>query len=42
VKEGNTIYSAYLIDLPGQKPVTIWLITEHDRSVTTILFPSEY
>jgi hypothetical protein len=25
-----------------KKDVTIWIITEWDRSVTTILFPNEY
>jgi hypothetical protein len=35
---GNRILSKYL--LPDQTP--IWIITEWDRSVTTILFPSEY
>jgi hypothetical protein len=31
------VLSAYTVD--GEK---IWIITEHDRSVTTILFPEEY
>lgn len=34
---GNRVLSAYTLD--GEK---IWIITEWDRSVTTILFPSEY
>jgi hypothetical protein len=37
LKVGNRILSAYTIN--GTK---IWIITEWDRSVTTILFPSEY
>jgi hypothetical protein len=38
VKEGFRILSAY--SLPdGEK---FWVITEADRSVTTILLPSEY
>ena len=38
VKEGFRILSAY--GLPdGQK---LWIITEADRSVTTLLLPSEY
>jgi hypothetical protein len=37
VTEGNRLLSAYVID--GTK---IWIITEWDRSVTTILFPDEY
>lgn len=28
------------INIPHE--VKIWIITEHDRSVTTLLFPSEY
>jgi hypothetical protein len=31
------ILSAYTVD--GEK---VWVITEWDRSVTTVLFPSEY
>ena len=38
VQEGTRILSAYL--LPDG--VKLWLITEWDRSVTTILLPSEY
>ena len=34
---GSRLLSAYIID--GQK---IWIITEADRSSTTIRFPSEY
>lgn len=37
VQNGGRILSAYLI---GQQK--IWIITEADRSVTTILLPSEY
>jgi hypothetical protein len=37
VKEGFRILSAY--DTPAGK---IWIITEHDRSVTTVLRPEEY
>lgn len=39
VKNGNRImgaYKDYIYD------ITIWIITEWDRSVTTILFPHEY
>lgn len=42
VVEGDTIHSKYLISVPGKGSVIIWVITEHDRSVTTILFPSDY
>lgn len=38
VKVGDRIMSSYLI-APNCK---IWIITEHDRSVTTLLLPSEY
>ena len=34
---GNRLLSTYTID--GTK---IWIITERDRSVTTVLFPDEY
>jgi hypothetical protein len=37
VENGTRLLSAYTIE--GKK---IWIITEHDRSVTTVLFPSEY
>jgi len=37
VENGSRILSAY--HLYGQK---IWIITEWDRSVTTVLLPSEY
>lgn len=35
--EGSRILSSY--EIAGRK---VWLITEADRSVTTLLFPSEY
>lgn len=38
LKEGNRLLSAY-----EQKPFPkIWIITEWNRSVTTVLFPEEY
>lgn len=37
VKDGSRILSAYSHD--NEK---IWVITESDRSCTTVLFPSEY
>ena len=37
VKDGGVIRSRYMID---NQP--IWVITEADRSITTILLPSEY
>jgi len=38
LKHGFRLMSAYI--LPTW--VKIWIITEHDRSVTTILLPEEY
>ena len=38
VKEGFRILSAYELETD----VKVWVITEWDRSVTTILLPSEY
>jgi len=38
LKEGFRILSAYILKT-GQK---IWIITEADRSVTTLLLPEEY
>jgi hypothetical protein len=37
VENGERILSSYTID--DEK---LWVITEWDRSITTILFPSEY
>jgi hypothetical protein len=39
VKEGFRILSAYKLPRTGVK---LWIITEADRSVTTILLPDEY
>lgn len=40
VNSGDSrIFAAYINQNTGDK---IWIITEADRSVTTILFPSEY
>lgn len=42
----NRLHSAYPIDdakpCAGHGPNTIWVITEWDRSVTTLLLPDEY
>jgi len=38
IQNGNRIFSAYHLS-SGQK---IWVITEADRSATTILLPEEY
>lgn len=37
VKDGTRIFSAYIV---GSEK--IWVITEADRSVTTLLLPGEY
>ena len=43
LKEGTRLLSAYNDDrFPKQGVATIWIITEADRSSTTILFPDEY
>ena len=44
VREGNRILSNYPIDetKPAEGNNSLWIITEHDRSVTTFLLPSEY
>jgi hypothetical protein len=34
------LFSSYKLPIPGVP--TIWIITEADRSATTILFPEEY
>jgi len=39
VEDGGRIISAYEI---GENKVKIWIITEADRSYTTILLPEEY
>jgi len=38
LKEGSRLLSAYV--LPSG--VRLWVITEHDHSVTTVLLPREY
>jgi len=43
VKEGDRLLSSYNDDrFPKNGVATIWIITEGDRSATTILFPDEY
>jgi hypothetical protein len=37
IKDGGLLHSAY--DINGH---TVWIMTEGDRSVTTILLPDEY
>jgi hypothetical protein len=38
VREGTRVFSAYEL----RDGTRIWIITEADRSVTTILLPGEY
>jgi hypothetical protein len=38
VREGTRVFSAYEL----RNGTRIWIITEADRSVTTILLPEEY
>lgn len=38
--EDERIFAVYKME--GHPDNTIWIITEHDRSATTILFPHEY
>lgn len=37
---GDRLFSSYDIDAGSE--TRLWIITEADRSVTTLLFPSEY
>lgn len=41
LKNGERLFSSYEIHEDGEI-ITIWIITEWDRSVTTILLPEEY
>ena len=38
VRNGERIHAVYKFD----KTTTLWIITEWDRSVTTLLFPEDY
>ncbi len=45
LKDGDRLFSSYKIPEKLSAEIRenkIWIITEHDRSATTILFPSEY
>jgi hypothetical protein len=44
LENDERILSSYNLpdDIPVEFESKIWIITEYDRSVTTILFPSEY
>lgn len=39
VKDGSRILSSYVLEATGQK---VWIISEADRSSTTILLPENY
>lgn len=39
LEQGLRIFSVYILPQTGEK---VWIITEWDRSVTTILTPGEY
>ena len=39
LKDGERLLSAYALPETGEK---VWVITEWDRSATTLLLPSEY
>lgn len=39
IEHGERILSVYKL---GPKKETLWLMTEHDRSITTALLPEEY
>jgi hypothetical protein len=39
--QGNRLLSAYALS-SGEVDTRIWIITEWDRSLTTLLLPSEY
>lgn len=41
VREGFRVFSAYPLAPPEPEPV-VWIITEADRSVTTLLLPEDY
>ncbi len=42
VKNGRRIFSAYAFESQPNDTIKIWIITEADRSSTTILLPEEY
>jgi hypothetical protein len=42
VVHGDRILSAYPIDPAQPDKGKVWIITERDRSVTTVLLPEEY
>jgi hypothetical protein len=39
IRDGDRVMSAYEV---GKNRERLWIITEHDRSVTTLLLPEDY
>lgn len=39
---GGRLLSSYQLEALNGEMVKVWIITEWDRSVTTVLFPEEY
>ena len=44
IGQGLRIISSYMVDAPepGREKDVLWIITEADRSATTLLLPGEY
>ena len=42
IASGFRVFSAYTLSAAADAPERLWVITEADRSVTTLLLPSEY
>ena len=43
LETGDRLLSVYKVtDEKSKQPVTLWVITEADRSATTVLLPEEY
>ena len=42
LKHGDRLFSSYDLHDDADGETRLWIITECDRSVTTLLFPSEY
>lgn len=42
LKDGSRLLSAYVFGKGSESERTLWIITEADRSVTTLLLPSDY
>lgn len=38
----DRVLGAYRIHVTREQPTDLWIVTERDRSVTTILLPDEY